>query len=218
VQELLIKQMNANNAECCLFTGLTCMDDHTLAITSSTHVALLKLVPEWSAGRRWPRAFMRAAQTMLLIHKFGEAHAKADSRSTHGLWSLPQETLDSILQKAAGSRSEWLKGAAKFEPPPDAASFYGVPRAALTSTLIQEPLVHLYLTGAWLFAPDQFQPPQEEDASLQVLLGATSEDWEGGSGDSEEEEESDDDDDDEMGSEEEEFDTDENEYEDPDDY
>jgi hypothetical protein len=205
--------MDASNAQNSLFTGLTCIDDGTLAITSTSHVALLKLVPEWSPGRLWPRAFMCAAQTTLLIHKFGESHSKADSCSAHGLWSLPRETLDSILQKASGSRSEWLKGATRIEPTPHTASFYGVPKAALTSALIQEPLVDLYLAGAWVFDPDHFRPPQEGDGFWRVQ-GFVPGDWEGPADDGEEEEEEEsDDDDDETGSEDEEGDSDENEYE-----
>jgi hypothetical protein len=132
------------------FTGLACIDDCTIAVTGTTHGAILKFIPKWSPGKPWPRAFMRAALTTLLISKFGEAHTKAsvESHGQHGLWSLPLETLKLILQEASAPHSAWLQ-----QRSTDGASFYGVPLTALTSTLIQEPLVRLYLAGAWVFDP-----------------------------------------------------------------
>jgi hypothetical protein len=205
VQLLLIKRMDRSNEANNPFTGLACIGDHTLAVTSATHTAILQLIPEWSPGKPWPRAFLRAAQTTLLISKFGEAHATAESQAQHiathaeavsqgqhaevhtkaeacghhvvahanaesgsklGLWSLPREILNLILWKASAPHSAWLE-----EQSSDGASFYGIPVAALTSTMIQEPLVRLYLSGAWAFDPQQ-QLSSETEAE-----GRDPDDW-----------------------------------------
>jgi hypothetical protein len=163
VQELFIKGMNGSNESNNLFTGLACVDDCTLAVTSHSHVALIKLIPQWSRVYRWPCAFTRAAQTTLLIAQFGEARARAECRGKHGLWSLPKETIDVIIQKSAGSQSDWLRceDALNYSD-----SFYGVPRDALTHPLIQESLLGLYHTGAWLFDPESFRPLDDSDSSV----------------------------------------------------
>ena len=127
------------------FTGLAVLDDRTLAVTTERHLATLSLSPHWEPGNAWPRSFLRAAATTLLIAKFGHRHCAAGT--TTGLWSLPRDMVGVIVKHAAGRRTDWLgvpcdcrDGSADEPEWGHDAAYEGLTKEQLVCDLVQAPL------------------------------------------------------------------------------
>ena len=134
-------------------------------MTSINHLALIELVPRWAPGVAWPRAFRRAAATVLAIGRFGSAHASAAARARTGLWSLSSELISLVVEKAAGRQAEWIEVSAETGAAAE-ATCWGVPVAALTSDVVQRPLAQLHWCKGVLFEPDCPVPTIEPDPDI----------------------------------------------------
>jgi hypothetical protein len=142
------------------FTGLAVLDDTTVAVTSDKHLMTLRFAARWSIDVPWPQAFRRAAATVLLIVRFGQAHAATTARGALNLWSLPADVVSLLLEKMAGERCDWLHGGDEGDSEGGlAGAYHGLLDEELTHELIQKPLCQLWYDRNAVLLQPAHRPP-----------------------------------------------------------
>ena len=146
-------------------TGLAVLDDCSVAVSSQEHLATLRFAPRWARSeqpQQWPRAFRRAAATVLLINRFGDGRCRAEWKHRTALWALPEDAVHLIVAAMAGDRAEWLQESARQWHASDCAwaSCYGLAEEDLLHEVVQKPLCQVLLPGqrACVLDPDM-RPP-----------------------------------------------------------
>lgn len=125
------------------FTGLTVLSRTDIAVQSEAHVFVLRFAARWATHHAWPRAFQRAACTLMAISKFGKQHARSDAVADAGLWSLPSDVLHHIIELAAGEHAEWLEVGADRGATAMSSTYQGLSEEVLLHPMVQKPLCQL---------------------------------------------------------------------------
>lgn len=110
-----------------IITGITAAGDHTVMVSTMSHVFRLEVNTTWEAGVAWPLAFRKAVQELLKVHKRQSVRSRVKDAAMC-LGDMPPDVMRLIISKAAGERIDWMDDEGHVSGVRDVAEFCGLTR------------------------------------------------------------------------------------------